>query len=314
VELLTTSNYTFLTGASHPEELATQAAAQGYDALGIADTSTLAGVVRAHSAAKDAGVRCIVGSRLVLGEPAGLTLAVYPTDRVSYGRLCRLLTLGKRRAGKGECRLTLSDVGELSAGLVAVMVPGDDDAPEALASRLALLRDIFDDGRLSIAAGVSYGPRDRPRLEVLARLGARLRVPLLATNDVLYHIPQRRPLQDVLACIRLGTTLEKAGYALLANAERHLKPPAEMARLFAGHPQALRRSLEIAERTRGFTLDQLRYEYPEEVCPPGLTPMEHLRDLAWAGAKERYPAGLPDKVRAQIGHELALIEELRYAP
>ncbi len=314
VELLTTSNYTFLTGASHPEELAGEAAAQGYDALGIADANTLAGVVRAHVAARDAGIRCIVGSRLVLSEPGGLTLALYPTDRAAYGRLCRLLTLGKRRAGKGECRLTLGDLGELNAGLVAVLIPGGDVAPEALARHVPTLRDIFGDDRLSIAAGLSYGPRDRPGLEALARLGARSRVPLVGTNDVLYHIPRRRPLQDVLTCIRLGTTLEKAGYALLPNAERHLKSPAEMARLFAENPQALRRSLEIAERTRGFTLDQLRYEYPDEVCPAGRTPMEHLRDLTGAGAKERYPEGPPEKVRAQLEHELALIEELRYAP
>ena len=314
VELVATTNFTFLCGASHPEELIAEAAALGYHALGIADTNTLGGIVRAHVAGRDAGVRCIVGSRLVLDDPRGLTLALYPTDRAAYGRLCRLLTLGKRRAGKGECRLALRDVGELNAGLLAVVLPGDDPAPEALAPCVAILRDIFDDDRLSIAGSVSYGPRDRARLEALARLGVRSHVPLLGTNDVLYHVPRRRPLQDVLTCIRLGTTLEKAGYALLGNAERHLKAPAEMARLFAEHPQALRRSVEIAERTRGFTLDQLRYEYPDEVCPPGRTPMEHLRDLAWSGAKERYPGGVPEKVRAQIGHELALIEELRYAP
>jgi len=314
VELIAASNYTFLTGASHPEEVVAEATEQGYGAVGLTDTNTLAGVVRAHCAAKDTGIRCIVGSRLVLADPDGLTLAVYPTDRAAYGRLCRLLTVGKRRAEKGRCRLTLTDLAGLNSGLIAVVVPGPNPTPGPLASHVAVLRGIFDDDRLSIAASIPYGANDGVALDALARLASRVRVPLLATNDVLYHIPQRRPLQDVLTCIRLGTTVEAAGYALLPNSERHLKPPREMSRLFAAHPQALHRSLDIAERTSPFSLDQLRYEYPDEVCPPGRSPMEHLTDLTWTGAQERFPDGVPDKVRSQIEHELSLIAELRYAP
>ncbi|MBY0112913.1 MAG: error-prone DNA polymerase [Phycisphaerales bacterium] len=314
VEVVATSNYTFLTGASHPEELMTEAAAQGYSAIGIADTNTLAGVVRAHCAAKEAGVRCIVGSRIVLADAPELSLAVYPTDRASYGRLSRLLTVGKRRAEKGGCHLTLADLADHHRGLLAVAIPAQAAVGEKVRTALGAVRDMFDADDLSIAARIRYGSDDSAGLRGVAEVASWLGVALVATNDVLYHVPQRRPLQDVLTCIRLGTTVEAAGYELLPNAERHLKPAREMVRLFAAHPLAIRRSLEIAERTGGFSLDQLRYEYPDEVCPSGVSPMQHLRDLTWAGADERYPEGLPAAVRSQIEHELRLIDELRYAP
>lgn len=347
VELLCTSNYTFLTGASHPEELSTQAAALGYRAVGIADTNTLAGVVRAHCGAKDAtnpastdanakGIRCIVGSRLVLAEPKGLTIAAYPTTRAAYGRLCTLLTRGKRRAEKGQCLLTLDDVAAHAHDLVAIAIPDGDlreiatgrecDAEGAssevvvrgsrglggLARHLGVLKEIFDEDRLSLAAYVRYGSDDRAHLGAVSRLGARFGVPLVASNDVLYQLASRRPLQDVLTCIRLGTTIERAGLALLANAERHLKPAHEMARLFAHMPEALARSVAIARRTEGFSLDQLRYEYPDEVCPAGVPAATYLRELTVAGAKDRYPKGVPSKVWQQVEHELALISELKY--
>jgi len=369
-ELVATSNFTFLTGASHPEELFERAASLGIHAMALTDTNTLAGIVRAHVAAASAGIRLVVGCRVVLGgeegtkrrrdgkgqgdegteaqreekrardeeskrrrdeeaqkrrrcwnsgagdgsgvsSPRGVFL--YPTDRASYGRLCRLLTTGRRRAPKGRCDLDLDDLIEHSDGLLAVLDPPprlDADFAD-LARRL---RAVFDDDRLSIAARRQFGPDDAGRLREISHLCAHVGVPMVAVGDVLYHEPSRRPLQDVLTCIRHGCTIEQAGLRLGANAERHLKTPEEMARLFAGYEAALPRSVQIAARAGGFALDQLRYEYPQEVCPPGLTPMAYLAHLTRAGAAERYPRGMPEKVRRQIRHELALIEALGYSP
>ncbi len=316
-ELCTTSNYTFLTGASHPEEYITQAAGLGYRAVALTDTNTIAGVVRAHVAAKEQGLGFMLGVRLVFTDQPDLSLCVYPTDMPAYRRLCRLLTVGKRRAPKGQCHLTLDDLPAHTQGLLAVVIfnalPPDADAGDH-PRVLRRLHDIFDDDRLSLAITVGYGPDDHARLESLARLGAETRTPLVATNNAYCHHPDRRMLQDVLVCIRHTCTLGEAGFRLHANAERHLKPAEEMHRLFAAFPQALARTLEVAERTRGFSLDQLRYEYPDEVVPPGATPMSHLRRLTYEGAIDRYPGGLPLKVRDQIEKELGLIDELRYAP
>ncbi len=322
-ELEATSNYTFLTGGSHPEELVQQAAGLGHAAIAITDTNTLAGIIRAHVAAKDVGIQYIVGCRLLLRSCANASgsptceVLVYPSDRAAYGRLCKLLTLGKRRAPKGECWLMLDDLAAHHAGLLAIAVPPADlralTIDHSYERTLASLTAIFDDDRLSLAMHRPFDPYDEARLEALARLSADSGVPLVATGAVLYHAPERRPLQDVLTCIRLGTTIDRAGYSLQANAERHLKPPGEMARLFACAPRALARSVAIAERARGFSLDQLKYQYPREVTPPGTTAIEHLRTLAELGARERYPAGVPTKTRHAIEHELSLIEELNYA-
>ncbi len=242
-----------------------------------------------------------------------LPLLLYPTSKSAYGLLCRLLTLGKRRASKGECRLAIHDVIEHSEGMLAVVVP-----PRVLDSRfietLRGLRDVFDDDRLSLALTPRFEEDDTDRLWQVGTLGAHLGVPLVATNDVRCHVPERRPLQDVLTCIRHGCTLDSAGFRLHPNAERHLKPPEEMARLLARFPGAVERAAEIAGRCAGFSLDQIRYEYPDEVVPAGETAMSHLTSLAWRGAAERYPQGTPAKVRAQIEHELRLIDELNYAP
>ncbi len=313
VELQATTNYTFLRGASHPDEMVERAGALGHRACAIADRNTLAGIVRAHVAAKEIGLPLVVGSALVLEEPAGLTILVYPTDRAAYGRLCRLLTVGKRRAEKGECRLTLHDVLEHQGGLLGVVVP-----PRVLDERfveiVAGLRAAFDDDRLSLAARRAYAPDDEDRLRQVSMLSEHARVPLVAVNDAHYHEPSRRALQDVLTCVREGCTIDHAGFRLAANAERYLKSGEEMARLFAGHPGAIVRTVEIAERCAGFSLDQLRYEYPDEVVPRGTTAMQHLCGLTRAGAERRYPGGVPAKVLGQIEHELRLIEELRYAP
>ena len=308
-ELSVTSNFTFLTGASQPEELVEQAAALGHAAASIADTNTLAGVVRAHVASKQAGIPLCVGCRLVL--EGGLTLIVYPTDRPSYARLCRLLTLGKRRAPKGECHLALHDVLEHSECLLALVEP-PAILDQPFIETLHGLRSAFDDDRLSLAASFLYRGDNAQHLAQLADLAAHTRIPLVATNRVLYHEPGRRPLQDVLTCVRHGCTIEQAGFRLEANAERHIKPPDKMARLFAEHPRAVARTIEVAERASAFSLDELRYEYPAEPCPPGLSPTAYLERETWAGASKRYPDGIPDRTRHALAHELSLIAELGY--
>ena len=310
-ELQVTTNFTFLTGASHAEEYVNAAAAWGYRAIAVTDTNTLSGVVRAHAAAKHVGIPLIVGCRLVFEEPAGLAVLAYPTDLASYGRLCRLLTRGKRRAEKGHCRLYLHDLFEHEEGLLVAAVPPPIITDETIQA-LHGMRRVFG-GRMSVAASCAYGHHDRDRLRRIADLAAHVRAPLLATNDAHYHTPERRALQDVVTCIRLGCTLEEAGTRLFANAERYLKPPEEMARLFADYPHAIARSVEIAEQARGFSLDELRYQYPGEVVPEGMTAMQHLAELTRLGAADRYPDGTPPNVQRQIDHELSLIDELQYA-
>jgi len=312
-ELAITSSYTLLAGASQPEELVQQAAALGHCAAAISDVNTLAGIVRAHGAAKEVGIPLAVGCRLRLAEPVATEILVFPARRVAYAGLCRLLTLGKRRVAKGHCHLVLEDLLVHDQGLLAVVIPPprlDDRFHEVLRR----LRHHFDDDRLSLAAARPMLADDAARLRALAALSGEEGIPLAAINDVHHHVPQRRALQDILTCIRHGCTIQEAGWRLHPNAERHLKPAAEMHRLFAGHATALSRSAEIALRAASFTLDELRYEYPEETCPAGMTPTSFLAACTWAGAAERYPDGVPARARSQILHELALIAELRYEP
>jgi error-prone DNA polymerase len=306
-ELQVTSNFSFLRGASHPDELVATAAALGHSAIAITDRNSVAGIVRAHHAAKIVGIRLVVGVRLDLCD--GASLLAYPMDRAAYGRLTRLLTLGKRRAPKGECHLDYADVAAHGEGQIVVVLPSADgpEDPE-FAARVAA--DF--PGRAYLAAQHLYRGDDARRLARLAVIAEQAGLPLLATNDVLYHIPERRPLQDVLTCIREHCTIAEAGFRLAANAERHLKPAAEMARLFRGHQDALARSCDIVERCR-FSLDELRYEYPEEPVPAGMAPQQRLAELAWAGAAEHFPDGVSEKIRRLIEHELALIERLDYA-
>ncbi|WP_337185189.1 error-prone DNA polymerase [Phenylobacterium sp.] len=312
VELQAATNFSFLRGASHPWELVTRAAELGMGAVGICDRNSLAGVARAWRAqekltAQGVAIRALTGCRLdfVDGTPS---LLVYPSDREAYGRLTRLLTAGQRRAEKGGCELHWEDfLGHAEGQLVIAIPPEDlDQAFEGDLRRLAgELPDVW------LAASRRYGARDLHRIDRLAALAERGGLPLVATNDVLYHVPGRRPLQDVLACIREGCMIHEAGLRLLANAERHLKAPAEMARLFAEFPGAVERSAEIADRV-AFDLSQLRYEYPDEPVPPGKTAIQHLRDLTWAGAEWRYPGGPPPHVVGILEHELDLIERLDY--
>ena len=309
-ELQVTTNFSFLRGGSHPGELVAQAKHLGLAAIAITDRNTLAGVVRAHAAGKDLGFKIIVGVRLDL--ESDMPLLAYPRDRSAYGRLCRLLTLGQRRAEKGRCRLVLADVVEHQDGMIFVAVPPQGVPGRSFADELRVARALIREP-LYLAVAMLRRGRDRARLEALAALALAHRTPLIATNDVLYHHADRRPLQDVLTCIREKCTIHEAGYRLDANAERHLKSPEELVRLFSGHEEAVERTLEIADRCT-FSLDELRYEYPDEPVPPGTTPQQHLECLAWKGARDRYPQGVPDKIKAGIVKELALIDKLGIAP
>jgi error-prone DNA polymerase len=289
-ELQVTSNFSFLHGGSHPNELVQRAAALGLAAIAITDRNSVAGVVRAHQAAKEAGIRLVIGVRLDLRD--GMSLLAYPEDRAAYGRLTTLLTLGKRRAPKGECHLDYPDVVAHGAGLVVVLLsPDTADQVSLAALRERAIRIAADfAGRAYLATHYVHRGDDARRLARLARLARETGLKLLATGDVLYHTPERRPLQDVVTCIREHCTIAEAGFRLALNAERHLKPAAEMARLFRGHEAALAASLEIVERCR-FSLDELRYEYPEVPVPPGMTPQSRLTQLAWEGAARKFGCG-----------------------
>ena len=311
-ELQVTTNFSFLRGASHAHELVAQAVALGHEAIAVADRNTLAGVVRMHIAAKEAGLRLVVGARLDLRD--GASLLAFPEDRAAYGRLSRLITLGRRRAPKGDCDLTRADVFQHGAGMLFVLPPPEPPAlpDDRFADELHALAAAFP-GRCYLAAQSLLQGDDDRRLAQIAGLAEAAGVPLVATNDVHMHEPSRRPLADVVACIREHCTIDEAGYRLAANAERHLKSPAAMARLFRDYPDAVARTVEIAERCN-FSLDELRYEYPDEVVDPGATAQESLARLTWEGARVRYPGGVPKQVRTLIEHELALIEQLGYAP
>jgi error-prone DNA polymerase len=307
-ELQVTSNFSFLRGASHPADLVLRAQELGHGAIAIADRNTLAGVVRAHAGAKQLGFRLVIGCRLDLTDAP--SLLCFPTDRAAYGRLCRLLTRGKRRAEKGECHLGYADVVEHGAGQVMIALP-----PERPEDGFAdfLMRVAADFGDRAYVAGQHlYRGDDVQRLHRLAALAARAGLPLVATNDVLYHTREQRPLQDVVTCIREGCTIAEAGFRLAANAERHLKSAAEMERLFRDHPGAVARSMEIVERCR-FNLKELRYEYPDETGADGVPAQEKLERLTLEGAARRYPQGVPEKISKQVAHELQLIGTLGFA-
>ena len=405
-ELNVTSNFSFLRGASHADELVAQAKVLGLEAIAVTDRNTLSGIVRAHVAAKEAGLRFIVGARLDLED--GLSLLCYPRDRKAYGRLCRLLSLGQGRAEKGKCILSLADVAAHAEGNIFIALPPDgwdwrevardpvppspasakilpfalrtespspsrggvrgggspekcgggtvqsvnsqvsaiasDTCAQPQASRQALhptpdpspsrggernaapsehdlpfeqvlkrMKSALGSAPLYLAASHTYRGDDRARLGALSELARRCGSALIATNAVLYHAPHRRPLQDVLTCVREHTTISEAGLRLEANAERHLKRAAEMARLFQGYEDALSRTLDIMDACR-FSLDELVYEYPDEPVPPDKTAQGHLEDLTWEGAAHRFPDGVPEKVHATLNRELKLIAELNYAP
>ena len=332
-ELAVTSNFSFLRGASHPQEMVATAASLGLAAIGIADRNSFAGVVRAHAemkrlraaaveARKDGTalpptVRLLIGTRLVTTD--GFEVIAYPTDRAAYGRLCRLLTAGNLEAEKGECQLGFAAILAASQGQMLIVMPPDtliDEPDPQFLERLAGLARRAA-GRVFLA-GVHRHRGDEPRrLGRLAEIGAEHGAPLVAVNDVYYHEAERRLLADILTCIREKVSLEEAGFRLTVNAERHLKSPAEIARLFSGFEEAIARSVEIAERC-SFSLDELSYEYPDEPVPPGKSAQQHLEDLTYEGAKRRYPKarypfGVPEDVGKSLVEELALIAKLDFA-
>ena len=314
-ELAVTTNFSFLRGASHPEDYVAEAARLNLAGIGIADRNTLSGVVRAHVALKeteaaDSGLKLAIGCRLVFADGTPDLLA-YPQDRAAYGRLSRLLSLGKRRAEKGECHLTLDDLLAESEGLLLILIPPEKIDDETIKTLEKLSAHTPD--HLWLGAIPLYHGRDKKRLQHLAELTKKFRIPLIALNDALYHHPDRRRVQDVFTCIREHQTIETIGKKLEAHAERHLKCAADMAHLFRDHPEALEETTRFFARL-SFSLDELRYEYPDEPVPEGKTPQQHLTDLAYEGATRRYPKGVPDKIKAALAKELALIEELDYAP
>jgi error-prone DNA polymerase len=381
-EFGTISNFSFLRGASHPEELVAMAEALGYAGLGLADRNSVAGVVRAYSYVKErlpanTPFRFVTGVRLVFADGTPDILA-YPKDRAAYGRLTRLLTTGNLRADKGRCMLFAGDLATIAAGLQMIVLetsshageggdrhggasphpgvghrlPGgerggastEDIAPDGEASTVVPFKrpsskaspsppreegvqpldKVFADvptllkalkeagGQVWLGATVTYGPRPRETLARRAALARATGIPLLATNDVVMHAPARRPLADVVTCIREGVTLEEAGLRLAAHAERHLKAPAEMARLFAGLPGALAQTQVFLDGIT-FHLSELTYDYPLELREGFATEQEALAAFAARGAAWRYPAGVPDTVRAALDHELQAVESLRYA-
>jgi error-prone DNA polymerase len=318
-EIGITTNFSFLRGGSDPRAYVHQASRLGISAIGIADHNTLAGVVRAWKELDNPEVlnkpKLLIGARIVFvdGTP---DIFVYPRDRAAYGRLCQLLTRGKRgdditRIEKGECRLTFSDLLEFSEGqLMVLRLPHRFDVAQAR-DVLARLKASRAEG-VWLAASLIYRGDDRRRLARLDDLAAAAKVPLLATNEVLYHDAGRRPLQDVLTCIREKTTIAAIGRKLEANAERFLKTPREMARLFRDFPEAIAETMRFANKI-DFSLDQLKYQYPDEPVPPGKTAQGHLEDLTWAGVQTYFGGDIDDKLRATLKKELALIAELNYA-
>ncbi|CUX43283.1 error-prone DNA polymerase [Agrobacterium deltaense] len=307
-ELQVTTHFSFLRGASSCDELFEQAKRLGIKALGIVDRNSLAGIPRAYEAANNHGIRLVIGCRLDLDDD--LSVLVYPMDRPAYGRLCRLLSVGKKRGGKGKCRLAWDDLVAYGEGLIVVLLA--DLADDLCALRLRRLKTAFAD-RAYMALSLRRRPNDQMRLFELSAMAEAAGVPTVVTNDVLFHVPERRMLQDVVTCIRHNCTIDEAGFRRERHADRYMKPPEEMHRLFARYPEALARSLEITKRCK-FSLKELVYQYPEERSMPGLTAQQALEKMVWEAVPGRYPHGLPEKVEKALHHELGLIGRLEYAP
>ena len=339
-ELVATTSYSFLRGASLPADMVARAIALGLHTIGIADRNSVAGVVRAWAALGDAparkGLRLITGTRLVFvdGTP---DIIAYPATRHGWGRLTRLLTRGNMKAVKGSCILTFDDLLDFLDDLLLIVLPyasgGGEEAHKAppdyafeddkvplpnresissdLAGTLAQLAKVAP-GRIWLGVSMGYAGSDARRLAQYRELAAGIGIQLLATNDALYAQPEDRPLHDIMTCIRFGTTIHKAGRLLEANAERHLKPPAEMARLFAACPEAVEETVRFSERI-DFDLGQLRYEYPHEPVPQGWSADAWLAHLAWQGALRRHPTGIPPKLRQMVLEELKFIKAEGFA-
>jgi error-prone DNA polymerase len=335
VDLVAASNFSFLRGASHPEEMVAAAGRAGAAAISITDRHTVSGIVRAHLAAREAGIHLVPGTRIEFWRdhavgarhldwestrplnPPGqrMEVAVHAIDLDGWKTLCRLLTIGKRRAAKGRCLLTVHDLLEHHEGIMITVLPVtpiDGFLVEVLEG-LAALTDLVRRDAVSLGIQRLGDPDEEIRLERTVDLGRRLGIPMLAQNDAHYHDPSRRPVQDVLTCIRHGCTLDEAGRRLWPNDQRRLRSAEWMRDRFSDHPEALDRSLELAERSRECRLDRLRYEYPAEITPSNQTPISHLRSLVEEGASRRFGPVIPEGVRRQLDHELELIDELNYA-
>ncbi len=314
-ELQVTTNFSFLRGGSHPEELVEQAALMRYNALGITDRNTMAGVVRAHAAGRKHQVRIIPGCRLDLQD--GPSLLAYPIHKDAYGKICGLLSLGNSRTEKGACHLYKKDLYNCTEGIIYILLFEEFlDSSWTLPSAFVQAAGEYAKAlghACYVALNRNYNGQDQKINHLLWTLAQSLELPVVATNDVHYHHPQRRPLQDVLTCIREKCTIQQAGYRLHANAERFLKPREEMERLFRAYPSALEATSMISEACR-FSLDELQYQYPEEITHPGRTPQEELTQLAWEGAHFYFGDQIPDKTRKAILYELDFIEQMAYAP
>ncbi|REA58172.1 error-prone DNA polymerase [Dyadobacter luteus] len=313
-ELQVTTNFTFLRGASHPEEMITQAADLGYTEIGITDHNTLAGIVRAHSAAKARNIRIIVGCRLNTAD--GPSLLAYPTDISAYSRLSALLSLGNSRTEKGKCLLYKADVYAYKEGMQFVALPPESlneffELDSSFAAHLKEYKQKLADS-LYLAVRRAYRGDDAKILFRLRELSDNLGVPLVATNDVHYHHPDRRQLQDIVTCIREKCTIYDAGYRLHQNAERHLKPQTEMLRLFRAYEDAISNTQVLAAACL-FSLDSLKYEYPKEITTEGRTPMQQLTYLTWKMAPDCFEGTIPEKVKQTLEYELKFIEEKNYA-
>lgn len=319
VELHCKSNFSFLCGASHPDELVTRASELGYEGIALTDSESLAGVVRGFGAARDLDFKYIVGAEVHPTDAPSMVL--WPTDRSAYGRLCQLLSRGRLRREKGQCELQWSDICEFSEGMIAGAYAAGDDAggdpnqahrrPSLTAEFLrADFRDQFRDAAYLLCS-LHYGVDDRLSIRRYRDLSSQSGIPLVASGDVHYHAPERMLMHDCLTAIRNGTTIDQVHEQRFANSQHHLKSLAEIERLYHDLPAAVARTNQIARQCT-FCLSELRYEYPGEIAPPGMSLIDHLKRLTWEGALQRWPDGVPDRIIDLLKHEIELIEELHY--
>lgn len=307
-ELQVTTHFSFLRGASSANELFETAKSLGIDAIGVVDRNSLAGIIRALEASRATGLRLVVGCRLDLQD--GMSILVYPTDRAAYSRLTRLITLGKGRGGKNNCVLHWDDVMSYADGMIGILIP--DLADDTCALQLRKMAEVFGN-RAYVSLCLRRRPNDQLRLHDLSNMATRHKVKTVVTNDVLFHEPGRRQLQDIVTCIRSKSTIDDVCFERERHADRYLKPPEEMERLFPRYPEALRRTMEIVEQCK-FSLEELTYQYPEEAIVPGKDAQQSLEHYVWECVPDRYPEGMPPDVLATVRHELDLIQKMKYAP
>ncbi len=320
-ELQCASNFSFLHGASHPEQLVARAAALGYSALAITDECSLAGVVRAHVEAKRHQLPLIVGSQFRVHTEEGdcLTLIALVMNREGYGNLCELVTLARSRAEKGDYRLTLTDFTHPEhqyrhlrtlPDCLLLLTPDYGINATQLHRQANWLKSTFGT-RAYLALSLLYRGQDEQHKRIVMQTSVIHSLGVVATGDVCMHIRSRKPLQDVLTSIRLGKPVAQCGHTLFPNAERHLRSRLRLANIY---PHETLHATTLLAAQCQFSLDTLRYEYPDELVPSGQTPTSYLREQTWAGAHRRFPSGIPANVQQQIEHELALIAELAYEP